>query len=159
MGTPQSSDVCVLHEPDGLFNVGFSRSSSGKFMILETESTETNEVYLIDLESDSKNPPEARLVQKAVPFHRYYLEHRGDKFFVLSNRDGKINFELLMTPVDAVGQENWVPLVDGDGASTFQYDENALSRASSRKIISSSTVARTVSAPYGSFVWMKRVEP
>ena len=123
MGTPQSSDECVLHEPDGLFNVGFSRSSSGKFMILETESTETNEVYLIDLESDSKNPPEARLVQKRVPFHRYYLEHRGDKFFVLSNRDGKINFELLMTPVDAVGQENWVPLVDGDGASTFQYDE------------------------------------
>ena len=54
MGTPQSSDECVLHEPDGLFNVGFSRSSSGKFMILETESTETNEVYLIDLESDSK---------------------------------------------------------------------------------------------------------
>ena len=75
MGTPQSSDVCVLHEPDGLFNVGFSRSSSGKFMILETESTETNEVYLIDLESDSKNPPEARLVQKRGPFQLYYLEH------------------------------------------------------------------------------------
>ena len=64
-----------------------------------------------------------------------------------------------MTPVDAVGQENWVPLVDGDGAPTFQYGES-LSRASWRgKIISSSTVARTVSAPYGSFVWMKRVEP
>ena len=67
-GRLNRSDECVLHEPDGLFNVGFSRSSSGKFMILETESTETNEVYLIDLESDSKNPPEARLVQKRVRF-------------------------------------------------------------------------------------------
>ena len=65
-----------------------------------------------------------------------------------------------MTPVDAVGQENWVPLVDGDGAPTFQYDEKrTLESFFARKIISSSTVARTVSAPYGSFVWMKRVEP
>ena len=35
---------------------------------------------------------------------------------MLTNKDEKINFELLMTPVDALGQDNWVPVVDGAGA-------------------------------------------
>ena len=43
MGTPQSSDVCVLEEPDELFNVGFSRTSSGRYMMLESEYTDENE--------------------------------------------------------------------------------------------------------------------
>jgi oligopeptidase B len=38
MGTPQSADVCLLTEDDELFGVGFGRSSSGKYMLLESES-------------------------------------------------------------------------------------------------------------------------
>ena len=121
MGTPQSDDVCVLDEPDGLFNVGFSRSSSGRFMILESESTETNEVHMIDLESTAA-VPEVKLVQARRMKHRYYLEHRGDKLYILTNRDDKINFELVMTPIDAVGEDNWMPVVDASGAPTFQHD-------------------------------------
>ena len=122
MGTPQSSDVCVLEEPDELFNVGFSRTSSGRYMMLESESTEENECYVIDLDA-ADAAPDVRLVQKRSPLHRYYLEHRGDTFYVLTNKDEKINFELLMTPVDALGQDNWVPVVDGAGAPVFAYDD------------------------------------
>ena len=122
MGTPQSDDVCVLDEKDERFNVGFGRSSSGRFMTLETESTETNEVYLIDLESETSQQP--RLVQARQTGHRYYLEHRGDRFFVLTNKDGRINFDLLMTPsIDDVSQEHWTPLVDNANAPTFTFDE------------------------------------
>lgn len=121
MGTPQSTDVCVLDEPDGLFNVGFSRTSSGRYMMLESESTETNECYVIDLESES-DEPEVKLVQKRSKNHRYYLEHRGDKFYILTNRDEKINFELVMTSVDALGQDNWTPVIDASGATVLGYD-------------------------------------
>ena len=47
LGTPQSADVCVLTEPDELFCVGFGRCSSGEYMLLESESGETNEVRLV----------------------------------------------------------------------------------------------------------------
>ena len=122
MGTPQADDVCVLEEKDECFNVGFGRSSSGRFMTLESESTETNEVYLIDLESETSQQP--KLVQARQTGHRYYLEHRGDRFFVLTNKDGRINFDLLMTPtIDDVSQEHWVPLVDSSNAPTFTFDD------------------------------------
>jgi oligopeptidase B len=127
MGTPQSTDVCVLDEPDGLFNVGFSRTSSGRYMMLESESTETNECYVIDLESES-DEPEVKLVQKRSKNHRYYLEHRGDKFYILTNRDEKINFELVMTSVDALGQDNWTPVIDASGATVLGYDGKAHAR-------------------------------
>ena len=42
LGTPQSSDACLLTEDDELFCVGFGRTSSGEYMLLESESTETN---------------------------------------------------------------------------------------------------------------------
>ena len=122
IGTPQEDDVCVFEEADERFNVGFGRSSSGRFMTIETESTETNEVYLIDLEPEV--PPAPRLVQGRKTGHRYYLEHRGDRFYVLTNRNGRINFDLLMTPtVEDAAEEYWMPVVDGENAPTFTFDD------------------------------------
>ena len=120
MGTAQEKDLCVLEEPDALFNVGFSRTSSDRYLVLESESTETNELHLIDLECNTAEP-EAKLVQKRRLQHRYYIEHRCDKLYILTNRHGQINFELLVTPTDAVGEENWIPVVDATGAAPFKH--------------------------------------
>ena len=53
LGTPQSLDVLVHHETDELFSVGFGRTADGKFVVLESESQETNEVSLIDIDASS----------------------------------------------------------------------------------------------------------
>ena len=121
MGTPQSSDVCVLKEDDELFSVGFGRTSSGKYMLLETESTETNEVRVVPL-SQPKGEP--LLMQPRRLGHRYYPEHRGEHWYILTNRNERINFDLVVAPVNAPEEANWVPIVTASGASgAFAWSE------------------------------------
>ena len=136
LGTPQSLDVLVHHERDELFSVGFGRTADGKFIVLESESQETNEVSIIDIDAssvdfsvvaargggddDAESP--AGLTHAAprvmVPRrlgHRYYPEHRRGRWFILSNREGKMNFDLYRTAVSSddvdgdvdVGEASW----------------------------------------------------
>src|SRR6056300_1415962 len=62
IGTPQSEDECLLSEDDELYNIGFGKSDNGNFLILESESTETNEIWLLDLKKSQNEKP--RLVEK-----------------------------------------------------------------------------------------------
>ena len=130
LGTPQSQDVLVHHERDELFSVGFGRTADGKFVVIESESQETNEISVVDIEASSVDfgvvavrddreadddepsllslthaPPRVMVPRRLG--HRYYPEHRRGRWFVLSNRDGKMNFDLYRT---AVSSED----VDGD---------------------------------------------
>ena len=117
IGTDQLKDVCVLHEPDELFNVGFGRTSSGRFMLIESESTETNEVHYVDIAAGPGVGQSLTLMQPRRMGHRYYPEHRGDHWFVLTNRDGRINFDLVRARLTRPGEDDWasVPGVPGGG--------------------------------------------
>ena len=117
IGTDQSADTCVLHEPDELFNVGFGRTSSGRFMLIESESTETNEVHYVDITAGPGANQSLVLMEPRRMGHRYYPEHRGDHWFILTNRDGKINFDLVRARLASPSSEHWekVPGAPGGG--------------------------------------------
>jgi protease II len=114
VGTPQASDVCVLTEDDELFCVGFGRTSSGEYMLLESESTETNEVRVVLLAAPGG---EAALMQPRRLGHRYYPEHRGGHWYILTNRGGRVgqNTVQLMT-ASVVHVTNLTP-----GSGTFHH--------------------------------------
>ena len=126
LGTDQSEDVLLFHERDELFSVGFGRSADGNYVLIESESQETNEVWIVDISHSSRSERAARAETTAtlmVPRrrgHRYYPEHRDGRWFVLSNRDGKINFDLYVTPVarqdgdEAHGTIEEIPLIHRD---------------------------------------------
>lgn len=122
LGTPQEEDACVLVEDDELFCVGFGRTSSGRYMLVESESTETNEVRFVDLSTPAAPPT---LMQPRRLGHRYYPEHRGEHWFLLSNRDDRINFDLLCAPVEHPGEESWMPVPAAPGSSSpaFEWSE------------------------------------
>ena len=107
IGTDQSADTCVLHEPDELFNVGFGRTSSGRFMLIESESTETNEVHYVDITAGPGANQSLVLMEPRRMGHRYYPEHRGDHWFILTNRDGKINFDLVRARLTLPSEDHW----------------------------------------------------
>ena len=136
IGTDQSKDVCVLHEPDELFNVGFGKTSSGRFMLIESESTETNEVHYVDIAAGPGVDQSLTLMQRRRMGHRYYPEHRGDHWFVLTNRDGRINFDLVRARLTRPGEDDWASVpgvpggggegcdgVGGGGGAPFQWSE------------------------------------
>ena len=111
IGTPQSEDECLLSEDDELYNIGFGKSDNGNFLILESESTETNEIWLVDLKKSRSEKPQ--LVEKRRDKHRYYVEpsRNNKQLYVLTNRLGeRINFELKVTSLETPGMENWIDL-------------------------------------------------
>jgi oligopeptidase B len=68
--------------------------------------------------------------------HRYYPEHRGDHWFVLTNRDGRINFDLVRARLTRPGEDDWASVpgvpggggegcdgVGGGGGALFQWSE------------------------------------
>ena len=104
IGTPQSEDECLLSEDDELYNIGFGKSDNGNFLILESESTETNEIWLVDLKKSRSEKPQ--LVEKRRDKHRYYVEpsRNNKQLYVLTNRLGeRINFELKVTSLETPG--------------------------------------------------------
>lgn len=122
IGTPQSADVCVLTEDNELFSVGFGRTSSGEYMLLESESTETNEVRAVSLAAPAG---EATLIQPRRLGHRYYPEHRGGYWYILTNRNGRINFDLVSAPLQTPEEVNWVAMSSWVGADGEKFEWKA----------------------------------
>ncbi|RHY22170.1 hypothetical protein DYB25_013558 [Aphanomyces astaci] len=72
VGAPQSADTTLFTEDDGLFEVSFLKSSSRRFLVIDTWSTETTEVHILDL-----HDPQSSLAVVAP---------RVQSFFVLYGR-------------------------------------------------------------------------
>lgn len=39
------------------------------------------------------------------------MDHFGDKFYIVTNKDGATNFKLMQTPVSKPGKANWKEVV------------------------------------------------
>ena len=92
--------------------------------VLESESTETNEVRAVSLAHPAGEP---KLLQPRRLGHRYYPEHRGAHWYILTNRNERINFDLVCAPWSSPQEENWVHVqssVGRDGREVFEWKEN-----------------------------------
>jgi oligopeptidase B len=100
-----STPELVYEEEDEGYDLYAVRSRSGEWIFVLSESKTTNEVRLI-----RATAPEAEPVVM-VPRrdeHRYYPDHRGDRFYVMTN-DAGVNFRVVTAPVDDCA--NWTELV------------------------------------------------
>lgn len=94
IGTNSSEDKLLFKEEDLKFNIFLSLSKSKDFIYINIDSTDENEIRLID----TVKPLESPLVFMArTNNHLYYLDHvEDDKFFVLSNYKAP-NFHVLLS--------------------------------------------------------------
>ena len=94
IGTNSSEDKLLFKEQDLKFNIFLSLSKSKDFIYINIDSTDENEIRLID----TIKPLEPPLVFIArTNNHLYYLDHvEDDKFFVLSNYKAP-NFHVLLS--------------------------------------------------------------
>ena len=83
IGTNSTEDKLLFKEEDLKFNIFLSLSKSKDYIYINIDSTDENEIRLID----TMEPLESPLVFMArTNNHLYYLDHvEDDKFFVLSN--------------------------------------------------------------------------
>ena len=95
----------IYEEEDEAYDLYASRSRSGEWIFVVSESKTTNETRLIRAATPDVEP---RVMVPRREDHRYYADHRGDRFYVMTD-DAGINFRVVMAPVDDCA--NWTELV------------------------------------------------
>ncbi|MCW5622228.1 MAG: S9 family peptidase [Burkholderiales bacterium] len=97
----------IYEETDERFSIGIDQSRSRAFLFLTAHSATASEVHFLRAD----RPAEAfRCVLARRPEHEYYLDHRDDLFYVLTNDRGR-NFRLVTAPVSDPGEANWRELI------------------------------------------------
>jgi oligopeptidase B len=118
LGTPATDDVLVHDEPDERFFLGVGRSRSGRFVLIETSSKLTSEVWFVPTAAPETPPT---IVAPREHGHEYSVEHHehpdiGDRFLIVTNSDGARNFRVVAAPVADPGRDNWTEVVAHDAA-------------------------------------------
>ena len=106
LGEP-TSDEEVYVESDDSFSAQVSRTKSGEYIAIASHSTTSSEYLLIDSNAPDNEP---RVFQPRERDHLYYVDHKGESFFVLTNLNAT-NFKLVTTPRSATSKTNWSDII------------------------------------------------
>jgi oligopeptidase B len=112
LGTDPADDVLVHQEDDERFFIGVSRTRSGRYLLIASDSKITSEVSFLPADDPTATP---QVVEPRTEGIEYAVEHHvdpgGDRFFVLTNADGAEDFKVMETPVATPGREHWVEVI------------------------------------------------
>jgi len=114
LGTDPTHDRLVFREADERFFLSIHRTRSGRFVLIESSSKTTAEVWFVPTEAPDTP---ARVVAPRDPGHEYTVEHhwseeRGDRFLMLTNHGGRApDFELVAAPCVDPARQYWTPIV------------------------------------------------
>lgn len=108
LGSDPAGDVLVYEEKDETFSTYIYKSKSRKYIIIGSNSTLTSEFRFIDADKPNE---EFMVFQPRTRGLEYGISHFEDHFYVVTNKDGAINFKLMKTPVDKTTMENWVEVI------------------------------------------------
>lgn len=97
-------DTLVFDETDPGFFLSITVSASRQWIIIERGDHDTNETLLIPASDPTAAPVVAAPLVRG---ERYSLTHWNDRFIILSNKDGAVDFKLMTTPENATGRDHW----------------------------------------------------
>jgi oligopeptidase B len=100
-------DALVYEEKDELYDLDANRSLSGDWIFIHSDSKTTTEESVIPAADPAAKP---RLILARKEGHKYYGDHRGDRFYFLTN-DAGINFRVVSAPVADPAQKNWTEVI------------------------------------------------
>jgi oligopeptidase B len=102
----------VYHEADELYDIGLGRTRDRKYLLLQIESKDTNECRYVSAAGPEK---ELKVFLPREKKHRYYVEHREDLFYIVTNHDAAgtelKDFAIVTAPVSDVSPKNWKTFV------------------------------------------------
>ncbi len=97
----------VYEEKDELFDIGVGRSRDKAIIQLEAASKTSTESRYIP----ANNPnAEWKVIVPRQPDHEYDVAHRGDLFYIRTNKGAK-NFRVVTAPVADPSEKNWKEFV------------------------------------------------
>ncbi|EMQ94116.1 Protease II [Xanthomarina gelatinilytica] len=106
--TKVTEDVEVYHEEDETFNTFVYKTKSRKYIVIGSSSTLTSEYRILNADT----PNEAfKIFSKRERGVEYSIAHYENHFYVLTNKDGAVNFELKKTTETHTESSNWQDLL------------------------------------------------
>ncbi len=103
LGTDPERDEVAYREPDSTFWLYISRTRSRKYLIIDTGSRTSSEVYYLNADT----PTEAfRLIYPRQKKSEYFVEHHSEQFYILTNENAE-NYKVMVVPTDKPERENW----------------------------------------------------
>lgn len=94
LGTPVSQDVLVYEETDETFNAYVYKSKSRKYIIIGSSSTLTTEYRILRADQPEGDFEVFAPRQRGV---EYAIYHYDTDFYIVTNRDGALNFKVMRT--------------------------------------------------------------
>jgi oligopeptidase B len=106
LGADPAQDPLVYEEADPGYFVSVSKTESERFIIIDAHDHTTSELRLLDADA-----PEGalRLVAAREPGVEYDVSDCGDRFYVLTNEGGAIDFKIMTAPLGAPERAHWLP--------------------------------------------------
>ena len=102
-----STSALVYEEKDELFDVFLRRTRDSAVILLESVSKTSTEARY--LPADKPSAP-LTVIAPRTPDHEYDVDHRGDLFYIRTNKGAK-NFRVVTAPVVQPSEAHWVELV------------------------------------------------
>ena len=108
LGASVETDRVVFEEPDGRFIVSLEKTRSRRFILAYANSHSCSEVRVIEADRPF-DPP--RLLAPREPNVEYAVEHHGERFLIVTNDGGAVNFKLMEAPLTTASKQDWVTLI------------------------------------------------
>lgn len=103
LNTPQQGDSLLFQEDDFRFDISISRSRSKEYIYLDIGSTNTNEVYFMNLEAIDKG---FHLIAPREGTHQYSVKDYKNDFYIISNKEN-VDYEVFKCDERAYAKADW----------------------------------------------------
>ena len=108
IGTNSKEDVLIFTEEDEKYITNVYKSKSKKYIIIGSYSTLSTE-YRIVLADQPNN--EFKIFEPRQRNHEYSIEHKGEEFYITTNKDGCKNFKLMRCPMNSTNSRFWEQVI------------------------------------------------
>lgn len=108
LGSDPNTDTLVFHETDETYNTYVYKTKSEEYLVIGSSSTITSEFQILDA-----NHPEGnfKVFQPRRRGLEYDIYHFGDYFYIITNKDGAINFKLMKTKANNTALDQWEEVI------------------------------------------------
>jgi oligopeptidase B len=111
LGTDVSNDIEVFHEKDETFNAYIYKSKSKRYIIITSQATLSQEFRVLNAD----NPKgEFNIFHPREHNLEYAINHYGDHWYIVTNKDSAKNFKIMVTPESKTAKEHWQDFIPYD---------------------------------------------
>ena len=94
----------VFFESDDEFNLYSYKTKSGKYIIISSGKTISDEIRFINADSPNQ---EFKIFQKRIDGLEYSVDHLNNKWYIRTNINNSQNFKLMVCDENKTSSKNW----------------------------------------------------